>query len=582
MFGQEQDGQKTELGMALRRCRNALISVGLLSAMLNVLLLGGSIYMMMIYDQVLPSHSLPTLFGLLAMIIVVYLFQGVLDYMRSRMLANVGASLDLGLTSRVQRAISYMALNSRQQGDGLHPMRDLDQIRGFLASPGPTALIDLPWVIFFLGVLYLMHFWLGVTATVGAIILAILTIMTDKFSRDRTRRLSQANSTRSAMAEGNRRHAEVIQALGMQGRMQSRWQYMSRQYLGIQMRLTQLTSTLGGASKTFRMFLQSLVLTVGALLVIDGNATGGIIFAGSIIASRALAPVELSIANWRQFTAARQGWKRLNDLLPNIPHQNVTTVLPPPVQDVSVEALTVVPPGSQRVAAQNVSFRLEAGDALGVIGPSGSGKSSLARALVGIWQAARGTVRLDGAALDQWDGEALGQHIGYLPQSVELIEGTIAENISRFVPEPPSDAIIAAARAAGVHELILRMPDGYETQVGKEGYNLSAGQRQRVALARALYGDPFFVVLDEPNSNLDSDGEIALSQAIADVRARKGIVVIVAHRPAVLEHVNLVLYMREGQATAFGKKEEVLQKVLAKPVSKLTREGDDSPRAEVN
>ena len=564
MTADNRGGRKTRMALALHRCRNALISVAVLSAVLNVLLLGGSIYMMLIYDRVLPSHSYPTLFGLLGLVIVVYLFQGLFDVLRSRILANVGTSLDLQLSPEVHHSISYMTLNSRQPGDGLHPMRDLDQVRTFLSSPGPSALIDLPWVLFFLAILYLMHVWLGVTATIGAIVLAVLTMMTDRATRQRTLRYTQLSSARNAMAEEHRRHAESIKALGMETRMIERWNMMSRTYLGVQQKLSRQTQSLGGVSKVFRLFLQSLVLTVGALLVIDGEATGGIIFASSIISSRALAPVDQAIANWRPFTAARQGWSRLNQLLEQVPDREITTILPEPTESVSLEGIVVVPPGSQTVAVQNAAFTLSAGDALGVIGPSGSGKSSLVRAMAGIWRPARGTVRLDGAALDQWDDAALGAHMGYLPQNVELLAGTIADNIARFEPEPSSEKVIAAAKAAGVHDLILRMPDGYQSDVGQDGLNLSAGQRQRVALARALYDDPFLVIMDEPNSNLDAEGEAALAQAITAIRQRKGIAVVVAHRPAVLDNVNLVLFMRNGQIASFGEKDEVLRKVLAR------------------
>ncbi|HZG45888.1 MAG TPA: type I secretion system permease/ATPase [Allosphingosinicella sp.] len=558
-------GQASELRAALGESRAAFIGVGIVSAVLNVLLLAGSIYMMLIYDSVLPSHSTPTLFSLLILVSVVYVFQGVFDVARTRILMDIATRLDLRMTSRVQSGISLVALRGRTSGDGLTPMRDLDQIRSFLSSQGPAALMDLPWILFFLAILYLLHFWLGFATTLGAIVLAVLTLITDRASRRASETLTSVAAARNAVAEGNRRHVEVVQALGMHRRLQSRWTSVNGAFLSSQQDLAKVSGTLGGISKVFRLFLQSLVLTVGALLVISGDATAGVIFASSILAARALAPVDQAIANWRGFIAARQGYQRLNALLAQTPFDEVMrTELPPPSRELRVDHVAVVPPGSERVAVQQVSFALKAGDALAVLGPSASGKSSLVRALVGVWPPARGSVRLDGATFDQWDPEVLGTHIGYLPQNVELLEGTVAENISRFSRAPDSETIVAAARAAGIHEMIVALPDGYETRLGSAGGELSAGQRQRIALARALHGDPFLVVLDEPNSNLDSEGEAALDLAIRGVRQRGGIVLVVAHRPAALNPVNYVLFLRNGAMEQFGPRDEVLKKILAK------------------
>jgi ATP-binding cassette, subfamily C, bacterial PrsD len=546
--------------------KRAFYGVALLSAALNILLLGGSIFMMMVYDMVLPSGSLPTLVGLLFLIIIVYIFQGFFDVARSRILADIGASMDLKLAAWVHHAISRNALYSRSDGDGLQPMRDIEQIRGFLSGGGPAALIDLPWVVFFVAILFLMHAWLGITILCGAIVLTVLTIITEKMSHDRMQDLSKAVSLRNAMAESNRRHAADAAALGMSQRMSSRWSAACANALDSQQRLADIAGTLGATSKMMRIFLQSVMLSVGAWIVIRGEATGGIIFASAILGSRALAPVEQVIANWRGFLGARQGWKRLDTFLARFPEDNrERTVLPPPEQSLSVEALSLVPPGGTKPSVIRTSFGLSKGDAVGIIGPSGSGKTTLIRGLLGIWPAAEGAVRLDGAAIDQWSKDILGQHIGYLPQNVELFNGTVAQNIARFEDEASSDDIVAAAKSAGVHDLILKLPNGYETNVDADGAALSAGQRQRVALARALYRNPFLIVLDEPNSNLDSEGEEALAQSIRGVRTRGGIVVLVAHRPAVLAEVNLVLFMRDGMAQAFGPRDEVLEKVMGRP-----------------
>lgn len=562
------EGKRSELHAAVARYRTAFITVAVLSAALNVLLLGGSIYMMLVYDSVLPSQSLPTLFGLLAMVIVVFAFQGLFDTMRQRILSDVAAALDRQLSSRVQLAISEASLRGgRMPGDGLTAMRDLDQVRNFLGGPGPSALIDLPWILFFLGILFLLHVWLGVTALVGALVLIVLTIVTDRRTREPMGQVAQIAAVRNGMADANLRHVELLTALGMRSRMQERWSEVNNLYLGANDRMARTVGVLGGTSKIFRLLLQSLILTVGALLVIDGKASGGVIFASSILAGRALAPVDSAIANWRGFAAARIGWRRISDLLKRVPGEPaVMTILPRPKSELAVQGLVVAPPGTQRVTVQNADFKLAAGDALGIVGPSAAGKTSLGRALIGVWRPVRGAVRLDGATLDQWHPDALGEFVGYLPQTVELIDGTVAENIARFDPEPDSAAVIAAAEVAGVHEMIVQLAQGYDTPVGAEGSELSAGQRQRIGLARALYKDPFLVLLDEPNSNLDAAGEAALERAVGAIRARGGIAVLIAHRPSALAQVNYVCFMRDGRIEAFGPRDEVLDKITSKPV----------------
>ena len=548
----------------LDRYRRAVLTVAAISAVLNVIVLGGSFYMMLVYDSVLPSRSKPTLWGLFAMVVVVYAFQALFDMARMRILAAIGADLERQLSPRVQRAMSELALRSgRFTGDGLMAMRDLDQIRAFLGSGGPAALLDLPWIVFFLIVLALLHYWLGVAALIGAALLIALAYLSERFTTGPVRALGKATSLRSAVAENNLRHVELLTALGMRERMRERFEAANADYIGTQDKLLRSASLLGASSRVFRQFLQSVMLTVGALLVIAGDASGGVIFASSMLFGRALAPVDLAIANWRGFVAARTGWKRLEDLLGRIGKDEPHDVqLPLPTAALSVEGLVVAPPNSQTPTLQGVQFQASAGDAIGVIGLSGAGKSTLARALIGVWQPMRGTVRLDGATLDQWDQERLGRAIGYLPQTVELFEGTIAQNISRFSPHTDTAAVIAAASEAGVHDLIVRLPGGYDTQVGREGIELSGGQRQRIGLARALYEEPFLVVLDEPNSNLDQPGELALEQAVAAVRARGGIVVVIAHRPAALAQTTHVLMLRDGRMEAFGPRDEVLSRIF--------------------
>jgi PrtD family type I secretion system ABC transporter len=550
------------IASAVAVCRRAFVAVGLFSGAINVLMLTGSLFMLQIYDRVLPSRSVSTLIGLTIMVAAVYAIQGLLDAIRGRMLVRIGRSLDEQLSDRVYETIVRLPLKARTIADGLQPLRDLDSVRGFLSSMGPTALFDLPWMPLYLSLCFVFHFWIGLTALGGAIILVSFTLLTEMLARVPSRDAARHGATRLALAETSRRNAEVLQSMGMTRRLAAHWGTNNDKYLNAQEQASDVAANLGATSRVLRMILQSAVLAVGAYLVIHQEATGGVIIASSILTSRALAPVELAIAHWRGFVAARQSWRRLTDLINRLTLDDVPMALPTPRKSLAVEAVNVAPPGVQRLVVRDLGFNLEAGQALGIIGPSASGKSSLARALVGVWQPARGKVRLDGAALEQWPPEDLGRHIGYLPQDVELFDGTVADNIARFDPEPDPAAVIAAAQAAEIHELILRLPDGYDTAIGEGGLALSAGQRQRLALARALYRDPFLVVLDEPNSNLDAEGDQALTQAIVGVRNRGGILVVIAHRPSALIAVDLVLAMANGQSQAFGPKDDVLRKVL--------------------
>jgi ATP-binding cassette subfamily C protein len=545
---------------ALSACRGAFVTVALFSGAINVLMLTGSLYMMQVYDRVLPSRSIPTLVSLTIIVAAVYAVQGFLDSIRGRMLVRIGYSLDEALNGRVFEAVVRLPLKVRSGADGLQPIRDLDQLRGFLSSQGPTALFDLPWMPLYLGLCFAFHFWIGATALAGAIVLIALTLLTELLARAPSRAGSMHGATRLALAEASRRNAEALEAMAMTRWLAARWSLANEGYMDAHQRASDVAANLGGLSRVLRMMLQSAVLGVGAYLVIHQEASPGVIIASAILTSRALAPVDLAIANWRAFVAARQSWARLSQVVGRLAADPEPLALPAPSKSLTVEALSVAPPGEQKLVVRDVGFRLERGQALGIIGPSASGKSSLARAIVAVWQPARGIVRVDGAALEQWPD--LGRHIGYLPQDVELFDGTVAQNIARFEPEPDPAAIIAAAQAADVHELILRLPDGYETAIGESGMALSAGQRQRLGLARALYRDPFLVVLDEPNSNLDAEGDQALAQAIVGVRKRGGILIVIAHRPSALAAVDLVLAMANGQAQAFGPKEEILRKVL--------------------
>ena len=558
---------RSELAQALAACRGAFYGTALISGMSNILMLTGALFMLEIYDRVLPSRSLPTLVGLLVLAATLFTALGILDAIRGRILVRIGGALDETLSGRVYDTLMRLPLKVGLRGDGTQPLRDLDAVRSYLSGLGPVALFDLPWIPLYLAICFAFHPLIGLTALAGAIILIVLTLLTEILMRAPTKAATEAAVIRNSLAETSRRNAEALIAMGMAGRIATRWNEANRQYMRSQQVASDLGGGLGATSKVIRMMLQSGVLAVGAYLVINQEASAGIIIAASILSARALAPVDLAIANGKGFVAARQSWQRLNRLLAISPTQPAPMQLQAPAHRLTVEAVSGSPPGVPKIVVQDITFELESGQGLGIIGPSGSGKSSLVRLLVGVWQPVRGNVRIDGAALDQWAPDALGRHIGYLPQDVELLAGTVAENIARFETDADTEAVIAAAKAVGVHDLIVRLPAGYDTPIGEQGSALSAGQAQRIALARSVYRDPFLVVLDEPNSNLDSEGEEALTRAILGVRERKGIVIVVAHRPSAIAGVDRLLMMNQGKAQAIGPKEDVLSKVLQRPLA---------------
>lgn len=552
-----------ELGAAMRNCRAAFAGVAVFSALSNMLMLNGAIFMLEVYDRVLPSRSVATLATLSALALVLFAAQGLLDLIRSRILTRVGASFDEAVSARMFDALVRTPPGCEARDARIQPMRDLDAIRSFLSSAGPNALFDLPWLPFYIAIIFLFHPLLGVVASIGSIVLVGLTACTEHFTRAPVRAATADGGARTGLAEAARRNAEVLRAMGMARRLGERYSAVSDSYVGKQMTVSDVAGGIGSLSKMLRMILQSAMLGLGAWLVIMDQASGGVIIAGSILVGRALAPVDLAIANWKNFVTARQSWARLSALLAHFPPEPQRLALPAPHRDLVVERLTVTEPAGTRIIIRDVSFTLRAGSGLGVIGPSAAGKSTLARAMVGAWPAAGGRVRLDGADLNQWPSEELGRHIGYLPQDVELFAGTVAENIARLDPSPDAQAVIAAANAAGVHEMIVNLRDGYQTQIGEGGAVLSSGQRQRVALARALYGDPFLVVLDEPNSNLDADGDRALMGSIRNVRERGGVVVVISHRRSVLAALDLVLLLQDGRAMALGPRDQVMAKLEA-------------------
>ncbi|HEY8382077.1 MAG TPA: type I secretion system permease/ATPase [Microvirga sp.] len=557
-----QRSQVSEVRQALMNCRSAVIGIAIFSGIINVLMLTGSIYMLQIYDRVLSSRSISTLVGISLIVLAAYILQGGLDTLRSKMLARVGARFDEQLSPRIYDLVATLPLKGAKQSDSMQPIRDLDQIRGFLGSMGPTALFDMPFMPIFFAACFLIHPWQGWLAVFGGFVIVILTLLTETKSKGPISDLTRSLAERHVLADTSRRNAEAVRALGMRSFLAARFAEANIRHVNDSLRASDAASGIGVVAKVFRMVLQSSALGLGAYLVIHNEMSGGAMIAASIMMSRALAPIEIAVANWKGFVGARQGYHRLQHILKVVPAQDPRLSLPAPTSTLTLQDVFAGPPGAQLPVVQAVAFQMQAGQGLGLIGPSASGKSTLARALVGVWPTLRGEVRLDGATLDQWEPDALGRHVGYLPQDVELFEGTIAENISRFQPDAPAEAIIAAAKTAGAHELILQLPEGYDTHIGEGGATLSGGQRQRVALARALFGDPFLVVLDEPNASLDGAGDEALNQAILSVRQRGGIVVVITHRPAALGNVDLVAIMDGGRIKSMGPRDEVLQSVM--------------------
>ena len=549
---------------ALRPSRGALLSAGLVSGAVNVLALTGPLYVLEVYNRVLPSHGVSALVVLTLAMLALYVLSGALDFVRVRLMARVARRLDARLSARVFATLQATPAAARGPGDGLQPLRDLDQIRAFLTSPGPTALFDMPWLPLYLAVVFLMHPLLGMLATAGAVLLVALMLVAEGQTKGPMRATARTAGKRWALAAAARRHAEVSRAMGFERQLTRRWLGLNARHLAAERAASRPANACAAAIKVARPALQSGIVGLGAYLVLEGESSAGIMIAASIVLSRALAPVETAIGHCRAFAAARAARRRLSALLAARPRKVIRAGPPRPHRSLAVARLSVGPPGASAPVIRGVGFALRAGAGLGIVGPSASGKSTLARALVGAWTPLRGEVRLDGIAFSAWSTGARGRHIGYLPQDVSLFSGTIADNIARFDPPAPPEAIAAAARAAGVDAMIARLPAGYATQIGEDGGVLSAGQRQRIALARALYGEPFLVVLDEPDASLDAEGERALTEAVLAVRRRGGIVVVVAHRRAALEGVDHVLALSDGRVRAYGPRDAVLAELRAR------------------
>ena len=548
--------QRPELERVLLSFRQAFMTVGAFSFFTNLLMLTPSIYMLQLYDRALGSRNPTTLLMLTLIALGLLALMSLLEWIRSMVLVRVGARLDLDVNQRIFNAT--FERNLRQAGQNpAQALHDLASMRQTLTGAGLVALTDAPWMPIYLIVIFMLHTHLGIFALVGVLLLVTLAVVNERVSAGPLGEAQKLSMAANAQANNNLRNAEVIEAMGMLPAIRGRWFKLHQKFLEQQALASDRAGMLTALTRFARISLQSLALGYGALLTIEGEMTAGMMIAGSILVGRALAPVEALIGNWKQLVSARSAYKRLSELLGMYPARIAGMPLPRPLGEVAVENAATGAPGSKTLILRNVNFKLQAGEVVAVIGPSASGKSTLARLLVGIWPTLAGSVRLDNSEIFKWNKDELGPYLGYLPQDIELFGGSVAENIARF-GEVDSDQVLAAAQAAGVHELILLLPNGYDTPLGDGGSALSGGQKQRIGLARALYGDPAFIVLDEPNSNLDDLGEAALADTIRRLKAKKRTVVIVTHRMTTLAVADSILVMHEGTVKAHGPRDQIL------------------------
>jgi PrtD family type I secretion system ABC transporter len=552
----------TELRDARRASRSLFWSAGVFSIFVNLLMLTGPIFMLQVYDRVLGSRSEETLLALFILMGFLFAMMGVLDFVRGRVLSRIGARFQAKLDHRVFAAVIRKSSILQGESEAANALRDLEAVQRLMGSPVFAAIFDIPWAPVFLLGITIFHPWLGALAVVGGGILICVTILNQVMTKNPVLEANRSMMQAEHFSEQMRNEAEMIRSMGMQGAAFQRWNQLRQRALSFSMYSGDQSGRFTTMSKTFRLFLQSAMLGLGAYLVLQAELTPGAMIAASILLGRALAPLDLAIGQWPAIQRAMKGWNNLAELLGTVPVEPERTPLPIPAARLSVQQVTVVPPGEKIASLRMISFDVEPGEAVGVIGPSGSGKTTLARALTGVWRVAGGKVRLDGAALDQYDPDVLGQHIGFLPQRVQLFDGTITENISRLSMTPDPAMVIRAAKKAAAHDIILKLPDGYDTRVTAGGGRLSGGQIQRIGFARAMYGDPILLVLDEPNSNLDNEGSRALNAAIRQLKSEGKSVLIMAHRPAAIEECDKLLVLDGGARRAFGPRDEVMKEVL--------------------
>ena len=548
---------KSDLEEALKLCKGAFISAAGFSMVINVLQLVPTIYMLQLYDRVVPTGNRSTLLMLTLIVIVLFLTMGALEWVRSQILVRVSSRLETLLNERLFQVAYKQSLYTGGQRASSQPLDDLTSLRQFMTGNGLFAFFDVPWMPVYIAVMFIFHPLYGWAAVGTSIILVIVAVIQEKATG---KLLGEANTLAMAgrgLVNKNLRNAEVIESMGMLRNIQTRWLEGAQQVLLLQATASSRAGLISGLSKVIRLSSQSLILGLGAYLVIENEITAGLMIGGSILLGRALAPIDMMIGTWKGFITARGQYHRLNELLIQIPADADKMTLPAPEGSFQIEAAVVVPPGAKTPVLKGITLAINKGDVVGVIGPSGAGKSTFARALLGIWPTASGKIRLDGADVFAWSRDELGPYIGYLPQDVELFEGSVSENIARFGEIAP-DKVVNAAKMADVHDLILRLPEGYDTVIGATGGNLSGGQRQRIGLARALYGDPVIVVLDEPNSNLDEQGEFALGNAIQRLKHKRATVIVITHRNNVLANVDKLLILNDGLVTVYGPKADVM------------------------
>ena len=557
----------SDLDRALKLCKGAFLSAAGFSMIINLLMLVPSIYMLQIYDRVVSTGNQATLFMLSLIMFILFVTMGLLEWVRSQILVRVSARLETLLNERVFGIAYQQALYSGGQRNTAQPLDDLTGLRQFLTGSGLFAFFDVPWMPFYIALMFVFHAWYGWYSVFTGLILVMIAVLNERAT---AKMLEQANILASAgrmQVNKNLRNAEVIEAMGMLSSIRQRWAGNAYQVIELQSVVSSRAGLIAAVSKIFRLTSQSLILALGAYLVIEREITPGMMIAGSILLGRALAPIDMMIASWKGFINARGQYARLQDLLLRAPAETEKMPLPAPTGNLALEQAQVVPPGAKLPAIKNLTLQIDSGDIVGVLGPSGAGKSTLSRALLGIWPTSHGKIRLDGVDVFAWRRDELGPYIGYLPQDIELFEGTISENIARFGEIDP-EKVVNAAKMADVHDLILRLPDGYDTVIGPNGGVLSGGQRQRIGLARALYGNPVLVVLDEPNSNLDEQGEQALANAMLALKRNKATVIVVTHRNNILSQVDKLLILSDGELVVYGKKDLViahLQKNAAAP-----------------
>ncbi|PUB15522.1 type I secretion system permease/ATPase [Yoonia sediminilitoris] len=553
---------EAELVDARKESRQLYWMVGIFSFFVNLLMLTGPLYMLNVYDRVLSSRSFETLIALSVLVAFLYSIMGILDYVRGRVMGRVGARFQARLDRRVFGAVLRATTLNRAPREAATGLRDLEAVQRLITSPALMALFDLPWAPLFFWGIFIFHPLMGLLAIVGAVILIGVALFNQLTTKKPLEEANAASFASEQMGSQIRGESEMVHSLGMRGAAFDRWQIARGKSLDATIGAADASGTFTAMTKSFRLFLQSAMLGLGAYLVLMNELSPGAMIAGSILLGRGLAPIELLVGQWAVFQKGREGWRRLAVLLGTIPEDEQRMQLPKPKARLLADQVTVVPPGEKQASLRLISFEVKPGQAVGVIGTSGAGKSTLARVLTGVWQPAGGKIRLDGAALDQYDPDVLGQHIGYLPQRVQLFDGTIKENIARMSMQPDDAEVVKAARKAAAHEMILKLPDGYDTRVSANTGRLSGGQIQRIGLARAMYGDPVVLVLDEPNSNLDNDGSSALNQAIKTLKSEGKIVFIMAHRPAAIQECDMLLVIEAGARRAFGPKDEVLSEMV--------------------